>query len=168
MQTPTAQLVSVLINDEWDRRVRNTAARHIAEEPEAGEIKSVSHPISEHYSRYARSRAQLLAAVADTLGCVSSISTESYEKQGKRLRYHVQITGHESDIQRVDALYSVLVSTILGRVIQIDGKDTLHRRRQAFITFTDTVVSRLREIVALPSCRWLPERRTAVLHQSAA
>lgn len=161
------KLVSLLIGDEWDKRARNTAARIIAEGRHEDTMVSVEHVINDHFSRYAKSRTALFILIAEAVGCATVERTEPYEYQGKRLRYFVRLVGHRSDVQRAEDMYALLASTILGRVVQIDG-DPLRNRRLAFERFNATIKARLSEVVTLPSCSWVPAHRTEALHQGAA
>lgn len=161
------KLVSLLIGDEWSKRTRNTAARIIAEGQAEDGLVSVDHVVNDHYSRYARNRTALFVLIAEAVGCATITSTESYEYQGKRLRYHVRLVGHSSDVRRAEELYSLLASTILGRIVQIDA-DPLHKRRSAFHEFNRMVEARLHEVITLPSCAWVPVHRSEAQHQGAA
>lgn len=163
-----ARLVTLLIGDTWDKKDRNSTAKLVAEGRADTEIVTTRHFVNEHYTRYAKPRADLFTAIADGLGCVTTVNTESYEYQGKRLHYYVEIVGHRSDVERAEALYTALASNVLGRIVQIDGKDTLHQRRLAFQRFTAQVRHRLAEIASLPSCSWVPAHRTEVLQLAAA
>ena len=161
------RLVGLLIGDEWTKRTRNSAARIIAEGRVEDEVTRADHVINDHYSRYAKSRTALFVLIAEAVGCATVQSTEPYEYQGKRLRYHVRLVGHASDVRRAEELYALLASTILGRIVQIDD-DPLHERRAAFMDFNAKIAHRLHDVITLPSCAWVPVHRTEAQHLGAA
>lgn len=161
--TPTARLVHILTDEDWNKAKRNSAARQIAlmhstvtDDP----VITVREPIVQHgvVGRYDRGRAELLKVVAEASGCAAFVESTSFVYQGKRRRYSVRMYGHRSDIQRARQLYSDLISVALAHMMEITGESVMRRRREWFNEFVDIMAKRLQDVGAAPSVKnWLSE-----------
>lgn len=160
MNTPVTPLVHKLTDETWNRAVRNSAARLIANsrKTEGDEIGRRLFQIQKQgvVGRYDRNRAELLRVLAEASGCASHVNSVSYEYQGKRRSYSVVIFGYQSDMTRSIALYYELMAYAEGHLTQITGEGVGKRRSQWFGQFLSTISARLQEIGAAPAvASWL-------------
>lgn len=161
--TPTARLVHILTDEDWNRAKRNSAARQIAlmregltEDPVVRE----RHNIVQQgvVGRYDRNRAEMLKVIAEASGCAAWVDSQQFIYQGKRRRYSVVMYGHKSDIDRAQQLYEDLIALALAHMMKITGKEVLARRRTFFSEFLAVISTRLQDVGAAPSvAEWLKQ-----------
>lgn len=160
---PTARLVHILTDEDWNKARRNSAARHIAlmhstitDDP----VITVNEPIVQHgvVGRYDQRRAELLKVIAEASGCAAFVESTSFVYQGKRRKYSVKMFGHRSDIKRSTQLYGDLMTVALAHMMEITGESVMRRRRDWFNKFVDIMAKRLQDVGAAPNVKsWLDQ-----------